>query len=58
MAARLNDRPKKYHAPLREKLESELLYAIKNRHDDMIACRLELRRRGWSDADIAERLAA
>lgn len=43
----------RFHAPLAEKLEEDLLYAIGKDWQDAEACKAELRNRGWTDAHIA-----
>lgn len=45
-----------FQAPLAEKLEDDLLYAIKHDRVDAEACREELRKRGWKDQWIADRV--
>lgn len=43
-------RENRFHAPLVEKMEDELLLAIRKNHQDAGECRRELIRRGWTDA--------
>lgn len=39
----------RFHASLGEKLEDELLLAIRKGAADAVECRAELHRRGWKD---------
>lgn len=43
---------RRFHAPLSEKMDDELVYAIGQKQADQFACRMQLRRNGWTDAQI------
>ena len=45
-----------FHAPLAEKLDDELIWAIKNDRVDAQACREQLHKNGWKDEWIDERV--
>lgn len=48
----MNTTTNRYHAPLYEKPEGDLLVAIRDNHQDAPEARAELYSRGWEDSYI------
>ena len=46
----------KFSAPISEKMEDELIYAIRREQDDADRCHTELLSRGWTVAQITARV--
>lgn len=48
----------KFHRPLHEVTEDELILAIRKGHADAGEARTELNKRGWSDVNIVSYIAS
>lgn len=47
----------RFHAPLAEKMDDELLLAVRKDHADAAACHAQLVANGWTSEQVAQAVA-